>query len=92
CIGIHFWLRYRPRYAGSAPLLLALAILVPVLSVLGFVQMGRTLADPSYQLATNPYEVNLNAHYLQDPEVRARIAAVRAGLYGAFSASLLIVV
>ncbi|MBX4949252.1 adenylate/guanylate cyclase domain-containing protein [Rhizobium binae] len=92
CIGIHFWLRYRPWYAGSAPLLLALAILVPVLSVLGFVEMGRTLADPSYQLTTNPYEVNLNAHYLHDPEVRARIATVRAGLYGAFSASLLLVV
>ncbi|MEB3044125.1 adenylate/guanylate cyclase domain-containing protein [Rhizobium mulingense] len=92
CIGIHFWLRYRPWYTSAAPLLLALAILVPVLSVLGFVQMGRTLADPSYQLATNPYEVNLNAHYLHDPEVRARTAAVRAGLYAAFSASLLIVV
>ncbi|MBX4924607.1 adenylate/guanylate cyclase domain-containing protein [Rhizobium binae] len=92
CIGIHFWLRYRQWYAGSAPLLLALAILVPVLSVLGFVEMGRTLADPSYQLTTNPYEVNLNAHYLHDPEVRARIATVRAGLYGAFSASLLLVV
>ncbi|OWV84105.1 adenylate cyclase [Rhizobium sp. R635] len=92
CIGIHFWLRYRPWYAGAAPLLLALAILVPVLSVLGFVQMGRTLADPSYQLTTNPYEVNVNAHYLSDPEVRARIAAVRAGLYGAFSFSLLAVV
>lgn len=92
CIGIHFWLRYRPWYAGAAPLLLALAILVPVLSVLGFVQMGRTLADPSYQLTTNPYEINVNAHYLSDPEVRARIAAVRAGLYGAFSFSLLAVV
>ncbi|EJC85209.1 family 3 adenylate cyclase [Rhizobium leguminosarum bv. trifolii WSM2297] len=92
CIGIHFWLRYRPWYAGAAPLLLALAILVPVLSVLGFVQMGRTLADPSYQLTTNPYEVNLNAHYLSDPEVRTQIAGVRAGLYGAFSASLLVVV
>ncbi|MDF0696187.1 adenylate/guanylate cyclase domain-containing protein [Rhizobium sp. MC63] len=92
CIGIHFWLRYRPWYTSAAPLLLALAILVPVLSVLGFVQMGRTLADPSYQLATNPYEVNLNAHYLHDPEVRARTAAVRAGLYAAFSASLLLVV
>ncbi|PDT12405.1 adenylate/guanylate cyclase domain-containing protein [Rhizobium sp. M1] len=92
CIGLHFWLRYRPWYAGAAPLLLALAILVPVLSILGFVQMGRTLADPSYQLTTNPYEVNLNAHYLHDPEVRARIATVRAGLYGAFSASLLLVV
>ncbi|PDV86832.1 adenylate/guanylate cyclase domain-containing protein [Rhizobium sp. H4] len=92
CIGIHFWLRYRPWYAGAAPLLLALAILVPVLSILGFVEMGRTLADPSYQLTTNPYEVNLNAHFLHDPEVRARIATVRAGLYGAFSASLLLVV
>ncbi|ULR42564.1 adenylate/guanylate cyclase domain-containing protein [Rhizobium sp. K102] len=92
CIGLHFWLRYRPWYAGAAPLLLALAILVPVLSILGFVEMGRTLADPSYQLTTNPYEVNLNAHYLHDPEVRARIATVRAGLYGAFSASLLLVV
>ncbi|MBB4482490.1 adenylate/guanylate cyclase domain-containing protein [Rhizobium etli] len=92
CIGIHFWLRYRPWYAGAAPLLLALAILVPVLSILGFVEMGRTLADPSYQLTTNPYEVNLNAHFLHDPEVRARIATVRAGLYGTFSASLLLVV
>ncbi|WP_064685651.1 adenylate/guanylate cyclase domain-containing protein [Rhizobium bangladeshense] len=92
CIGLHFWLRYRPWYAGAAPLLLALAILVPVLSILGFVEMGRTLADPSYQLTTNPYEVNLNAHFLHDPEIRARIATVRAGLYGAFSASLLIVV
>ncbi|MBX5101080.1 adenylate/guanylate cyclase domain-containing protein [Rhizobium lentis] len=92
CIGIHFWLRYRPWYTGAAPLLLAVAILVPVLSILGFVQMGRTLADPSYQLTTNPYEINLNARYLSDPEVRARIATVRAGLYGAFSVSLLAVV
>ncbi|MBX4894521.1 MULTISPECIES: adenylate/guanylate cyclase domain-containing protein [Rhizobium] len=92
CIGIHFWLRYRPWYAEWSALLLAPAILIPVLSLLGFVQMGRTLADPAYQLTTNPYEVNLNARYLSDPEVRSRVATVRAGLYGAFSASLLLVV
>ncbi|AJC81704.1 adenylate/guanylate cyclase protein (plasmid) [Rhizobium etli bv. phaseoli str. IE4803] len=92
CIGIHFWLRYRAWYANISAPLLALAILVPVLSLLGFVQMGRTLADPSYQLSTNPYEVNLNARFLSDPQVRADVATVRAGLYGAFSASLLIVV
>ncbi|WP_106795661.1 adenylate/guanylate cyclase domain-containing protein [Rhizobium sp. H4] len=92
CIGIHFWLRYRAWYANVSAPLLALAILVPVLSLLGFVQMGRTLADPSYQLSTNPYEVNLNARFLSDPQVRADVATVRAGLYGAFSASLLIVV
>lgn len=92
CIGIHFWLRYRAWYANISAPLLALAILVPVLSLLGFVQMGRTLADPSYQLSTNPYEVNLNARFLSDPQVRADVATVRAGLHGAFSASLLIVV
>ncbi|OWV70454.1 adenylate cyclase [Rhizobium sp. R634] len=92
CIGIHFWLRYRPWYINLTPLLLALAILVPVLSLLGFVQMGRTLADPSYQLTINPYEQSVNAHYVSDPEVRGQIATVRAGLYGAFSASLLLVV
>ena len=92
CIGIHFWLRYRPWYIDLTPLLLALAILVPVLSLLGFVQMGRTLADPSYQLTINPYEQSVNAHYVSDPEVRGQIATVRAGLYGAFSASLLLVV
>ncbi|OWV70704.1 adenylate cyclase [Rhizobium sp. R339] len=92
CIGIHFWLRYRPWYINLTPLLLALAILVPVLSLLGFVQMGRTLADPSYQLTINPYEQSVNAHYVTDPEVRGQIATVRAGLYGAFSASLLLVV
>ncbi|MGO8256588.1 adenylate/guanylate cyclase domain-containing protein, partial [Rhizobium ruizarguesonis] len=39
CIGIHFWLRYRSWYPDFSPLLLALAILVPLLSLLGFVEM-----------------------------------------------------
>ncbi|WP_434714683.1 adenylate/guanylate cyclase domain-containing protein (plasmid) [Rhizobium sp. YTUHZ045] len=93
CIGIHYWLRYRPWYGGFAPLLLALAILAPVLSLLGFVEMGRTLADPTYQLtAIEPYATTVNSHYVSDPEIRSQIAMVRAGLYGAFSASLIIVV
>lgn len=92
CIGIHFWLRYRPWYPDFAPLLLALAILVPVLSLLGFVEMGRTLADPSYQFAVNPYKQAVNTRCISDPQVLAEIATIRAGFYGAFSASLLIVV
>ncbi|WHO76177.1 adenylate/guanylate cyclase domain-containing protein [Rhizobium sp. BT03] len=94
CIGLHFWLRYRPWYPGLAPLLLALAILVPVLSLLGFVEMGRTLADPSYQqaIANSPYKATVNARYGSNPEVHRQVSAIRAGLYGAFSASLLIVV
>ncbi|MBB3134716.1 adenylate cyclase [Rhizobium pisi] len=94
CIGIHFWLRYRPWYPAFAPLLLALAILVPVLSLLGFVEMGRTLADPSYRQAMtiSAYKEGVNTHYTSNPEVHRQVAMIRAGLYGAFSASLLIVV
>ncbi|MFS2174564.1 adenylate/guanylate cyclase domain-containing protein [Rhizobium pisi] len=94
CIGIHFWLRYRPWYPNYAPLLLALAILVPVLSLLGFVEMGRTLADPSYRQAMtiSAYKEGVNTHYTSNPEVHRQVAMIRAGLYGAFSASLLIVV
>ncbi|PDS81249.1 adenylate/guanylate cyclase domain-containing protein [Rhizobium sp. L43] len=94
CIGIHFWLRYRPWYPNFAPLLLALAILVPVLSLLGFVEMGRTLADPSYQQAMtiSAYKEGVNTRYVSNPEVHRQVAMIRAGLYGAFSASLLIVV
>ncbi|ULJ81227.1 adenylate/guanylate cyclase domain-containing protein (plasmid) [Rhizobium sp. C104] len=94
CIGLHFWLRYRPWYPGLAPLLLALAILVPVLSLLGFVEMGRTLADPSYQqaVANSPYKATVNARYASTPEVLRQVSTIRAGLYGAFSAALLIVV
>ncbi|MGR9320588.1 adenylate/guanylate cyclase domain-containing protein (plasmid) [Rhizobium leguminosarum] len=94
CIGIHFWLRYRPWYPDFAPLLLALAILVPVLALLGFVEMGRTLADPSYQQAmtVSAYKEGVNTRYASNPEVHRQVAMIRAGLYGAFSASLLIVV
>ncbi|MDR9772817.1 adenylate/guanylate cyclase domain-containing protein [Rhizobium hidalgonense] len=94
CIGLHFWLRYRPWYPDFAPLLLALAILVPVLSLLGFVEMGRTLADPSYQqaVANSPYKATVNSHFASNPEVRREVAEIRALLYGAFSLSLLTVV
>ncbi|UWM79409.1 adenylate/guanylate cyclase domain-containing protein (plasmid) [Rhizobium sp. WSM4643] len=94
CIGIHFWLRYRSWYPDFAPLMLALAILVPVLALLGFVEMGRALADPSYQqsMTVSAYKEGVNTRYASNPEVHRQVAVIRAGLYGAFSASLLVVV
>ncbi|ARM91582.1 adenylate/guanylate cyclase protein (plasmid) [Rhizobium sp. CIAT894] len=94
CIGIHFWLRYRPWYPSFAPLLLALAILVPVLSLLGFVEMGRTLADPSYQqaIANSPYKATVNSYFASNPGIHREVSEIRAVLYGAFSLSLLVVV
>ena len=47
CIGLHFWLRLRPAYKRAAPYLLALAVLIPTLAMLGFYQAGRQVAAES---------------------------------------------
>jgi adenylate cyclase len=48
--GLHFWLRVRPWYARLQPPALIVAVLVPVLSLLGMVEAGRQLAE----LAADP--------------------------------------
>jgi len=42
CIGLYFWLRMRSFFARAAPFLLAAAVLVPTLAMLGIYQGGRT--------------------------------------------------
>jgi adenylate cyclase len=44
CLGLHFWLRFRPWYPAAAPWLLIAAVLVPVLALLGFTDLGRAVA------------------------------------------------
>jgi adenylate cyclase len=44
-IGFHYWLRLKPWYARFAPYFLALALLLPVLGLLGFVGAGREVAN-----------------------------------------------
>ena len=44
CIGLHVWLRHRPWYPRAFPVLFALALLVPVLALIGFAQGGRDVA------------------------------------------------
>src|SRR5262249_1225651 len=43
CIGLHFWLRMKPFYKRLAPFLLAGAVLVPTLALLGFYQGGQAV-------------------------------------------------
>jgi len=43
CIGFYFWLRMKPYFKEIAPLLLALAVTIPTLSLLGLYQGGRTV-------------------------------------------------
>ena len=44
CIGIYFWLRLKPFFARAAPYLLAAAVLIPTLALLGIYQGGRSVA------------------------------------------------
>jgi adenylate cyclase len=52
CVGVHFWLRLRPWYPRLAPVLLAVAVLLPALALLGFAEAGREVdrlaRDPEY--------------------------------------------
>jgi hypothetical protein len=45
CIGCHFWLRLKKFYPRVAPYFLALALLIPVCGLLGFVNAGRELSN-----------------------------------------------
>jgi adenylate cyclase len=54
CIGLHFWLRMKPFYKRLAPFLLAGAVLIPTLALLGFYQGGQTVMsdadDPDWRI------------------------------------------
>ena len=51
-IGLHFWLRVRQWYGRLQPLALIVAVLVPVLALLGMIEAGRQVAvlaaDPGW--------------------------------------------
>ncbi|MBI4271065.1 MAG: adenylate/guanylate cyclase domain-containing protein [Candidatus Rokubacteria bacterium] len=44
CIGLHYWLRFRPWYPRVRAALFAAALLLPALALLGFVTAGRAVA------------------------------------------------
>src|SRR6201999_2855225 len=43
CIGLYFWLRMKAWFKRAAPWLLAAAVLIPTLALLGFYQAGRSV-------------------------------------------------
>ncbi|MCJ2135965.1 adenylate/guanylate cyclase domain-containing protein [Methylobacterium sp. J-026] len=78
CAGLHFWLRLRPGFGRAAPVLLALAVLVPVLALLGFVQGGRAILalaqDPAWRATA------LQPVHVGRPDQVARLAGIRDGM------------
>jgi len=47
CIGLYFWLRMKAFYKRAAPFLLAAAVLIPTLAMLGLYQGGRNVVSDS---------------------------------------------
>lgn len=43
CLGLYYWLRLKPIFPRIASLLLGIAVFLPVVALLGFVQGGRTV-------------------------------------------------
>ncbi|NTJ43237.1 adenylate/guanylate cyclase domain-containing protein [Agrobacterium larrymoorei] len=43
CLGVFFWLRYRDWYKRVSPYLLTVAVLLPILALLGFSDAGRAM-------------------------------------------------
>jgi adenylate cyclase len=78
CLGIHFWLRERTWYARCAPLLLALAVLLPALALLGMYQGTREIVAREGTRASTGY----GSYGYDDSEaIRERSAALEARLY-----------
>lgn len=96
CIGVHFWLRYRPWYMAIGPVLLSFAIILPVLALLGFAAMGKTVAHEVAQQDERGYP----GGYYSDlrsfgetgsapgSQMAETLWPYRAGFYGAFSLSI----
>jgi adenylate cyclase len=70
-IGLYFWLRMKTFFRRAAPFLLAAAVLVPTLALLGLYQSGRTVvkesADPQWRAA------NLSADKVGTPAQAATL-------------------
>jgi adenylate cyclase len=68
CIGLFFWLRYRSWYPRVAPYFLTIAVLVPVMALLGFSSAGRELESAqSYRALPNPIIAAPNELHRPDP-------------------------
>ena len=75
CMGIHYWLRMQPWYARIRMVLYTLAVLLPVLALLGFSQAGRFVAN----LAADPIWIRELHADARTPDVMASAALKHTG-------------
>jgi adenylate cyclase len=89
--GLHFWLKVRPWYARVQPAALVVAVLVPVLSLLGVTEAGRQVAA----LAADPAWANEAFAHMQLPSPATQqsldqIARILGWAFGGMVAAVLL--
>jgi adenylate cyclase len=89
CIGIHYWLRFRPGYARAAPWLLAGALLLPSAALAGWVAGGREVMaldrTPGWRQGL------LAATRAPDPGQTAALGQIRSGFLDGYAAAIVAV-
>ncbi|MGH6925251.1 MAG: adenylate/guanylate cyclase domain-containing protein [Propylenella sp.] len=84
CLGLYFWLKPRPWFRRWSPVLLAAAVLLPVVSLLGIWQGTREVlaygkANPEW------FQAMVQNGHLRDPAVGGPSWALEVQLYWAYS-------
>jgi adenylate cyclase len=82
CLGLFFWLRYRKWFPRVAPLLLVVATLFPVLTLLGFVNAGRAVADIRFAGADHIDPAVIDAAMVAKSRAVSAIYSVYGGILG----------
>ena len=89
CIGIHFWLRLYPPYRRLTPLLLGLAIIIPLAALGGFMVSGRVVSAIAKD-ARILTSIKETTHWPAAPELD-QIAGIRTIVRGEYVALLAII-
>jgi adenylate cyclase len=89
CIGLYFWLRLKSLFRSAAPLLLALAVLLPVLALLGFYQQGRAVRSLAEQPAWRAQLLVPDA--VGTPAEGATLVRIRDGFLWFYAAAIVFV-
>jgi len=84
CVGMHFWLRLRPWYPRMRAPLFAIAVLLPAVALLGFVNGGRTAAA----LARGPGGAAPLLQQTIKPAQAAALKRIEWAIYVAFLGAL----
>jgi adenylate cyclase len=85
CMGLHFWLRFRPWYGRATGWLVGAAVAVPVLALAGFIQGGLEVIALSRAIGFIP-----SATPRDTPLTRATLTGIADGILFTYGALLVL--